>query len=342
MIVLGIETSCDETAVAVVNDQREILSNVIFSQLDTHALYGGVVPEISARGHLDKITPVLDEALHQSGVSLNDIDGIAATCGPGLIGGVIVGAMTGKALSITQEKPFIAVNHLEGHALTPRLTDNVPYPYLLLLVSGGHCQLLVIEKLGHYKLLGQTLDDALGECFDKVGKLLDLSYPAGPKIEQYATNGDPGRFLFPRPLQHKPGYDFSFSGLKTAVRTTVRELGTLTAQDQSDVAASFQAAAGDVLEQRVSRAITGAPHIQHFVIAGGVAANMYLRSRLNILISQTNGMVFTAPPIHLCTDNGAMIAWAGLEHLQIGNVSPLDFPPRPRWPLSVSDTMHRA
>lgn len=333
MIVLGIETSCDETAVAIVTSEREILANTIFSQLDTHALYGGVVPEISARGHLDKITPILDQALRVANLRLEDIDGIAATCGPGLIGGVIVGAMAGKAIALAQQKPFIAVNHLEGHALTARLTNDVAYPYLLLLMSGGHCQLLLVESLGQYTLLGQTLDDALGECFDKVGKLLDLPYPGGPKIEVMAKDGDQKRFNFPRPLHNKPGCDFSFSGLKTAVRKKVQELGVLTQQDKADVAASFQAAAGDVLEKRVMRAMKVAPNIDRFVVAGGVAANQYLCGRLKYL-AEAHHKTLIAPPVKLCTDNGAMIAWVGIEYLMTGHRTALDFAPRPRWPLS--------
>jgi N6-L-threonylcarbamoyladenine synthase len=337
MIVLGIETSCDETAVAVVTGERAILSNLVLSQLDEHRPYGGVVPEIAARSHLDHLDGLVKDALRDAGVGFQDLDGIAATAGPGLIGGVFVGVMTGKAIAAARHLPFLAVNHLEGHALTVRLTEATAFPYLLLLVSGGHCQLLAVEEVGRYERLGGTIDDAVGEAFDKTAKLLGLGYPGGPLVEQAAAAGDPNRFALPRPMLGRPGLDFSFSGLKTAVRHALLGLGEgLDDQARADLAAGFQAAVGDVLGDRCRRALAlfaeryGRPG--PLVIAGGVASNGYLRARLQ-RIAEDGGARLAAPPPALCTDNAAMIAWAGLERLQRGLVDTLDFAPRPRWPL---------
>ena len=337
MIVLGIETSCDETAAAVVTSERVILSDVVLSQLEEHRPYGGVVPEIAARAHLDHIDRLVSEALQRSGVALTDIDAVAATGGPGLIGGVIVGVMTGKAIAAVTGKPFIAVNHLEGHALTARLTHGLAFPYLLLLVSGGHCQLLAVEGVGRYSRLGATIDDAAGEAFDKVAKMLDLGYPGGPAVQKAAAQGDPLRFALPRPMKGRPGCDFSFSGLKNAVRLLIAEQGALTDSDRNDIAAAFQLAVAESIADRTQRAIAlfkdRHPNSDgKLVVAGGVAANAKLRETLTATAEKL-GFALIAPPLALCTDNAAMIAWAGLERLQLGQTDGLDFAPRPRWPL---------
>lgn len=343
MIVLGIESSCDETAAAVVTDKREILSNEVLSQLDEHRPYGGVVPEIAARAHLDAINPIIKRAMNKAQVKFQELDAIAATGGPGLIGGVLVGVMTAKAIAAVHNKPFIGVNHLEGHALTVRLTgdeqnNQIEFPYLLLLVSGGHCQLLIVEAAGSYKRLGTTIDDALGEAFDKSAKMLGLGYPGGPALERWALNGDPIRFDLPRPLKGRVGCDFSFSGLKTKVRQTIENLpeGPVLDQDKADICAAFQNAAGDVLIDRCDHAIdlflARYPGGTHLVVSGGVAANQSIRNRLAALCKARN-LNFAAPPLALCTDNAAMIAWAGMERLKKGDVDDLGFRPRPRWPL---------
>jgi N6-L-threonylcarbamoyladenine synthase len=343
MRVLGIETSCDETAVAVVEAPPDdvvgdapvgrILANVVYSQLTEHRRFGGVVPEIAARAHLERIDGLVAEALAESGLGLGDLDGIAATGGPGLIGGVMVGVMTAKAMAFAHDKPFLAVNHLEGHALSVRLTEQVTFPYLLLLVSGGHCQLLTVRGPGDFTRLGTTIDDAAGECFDKTAKLLGLGSPGGPAVEQAAKGGDPRRFALPRPMWRKPGCDFSFSGLKTAVRQTVERLPKDDTQAVADLCASFQRTVGDVFVDRCGNALAMAPN-DTLVVAGGVAANVYLRGRLEGL-----GVRLVAPPIRLCTDNGAMIAWAGIERLRRGMTDGLDFAPRPRWPLEAARVM---
>ena len=348
MIVLGIESSCDETAAAVLRDDREILSNVVYSQLSEHAPYGGVVPEIAARSHLSHIDGIVARAMAEAGVSFSELDAVAATGGPGLIGGVLVGMMTAKAIALVHEIPLIAVNHLEGHALTARMTDGVEFPYLLLLVSGGHCQLLEVSGPGQYTLYGATVDDAVGEAFDKTAKILGLPYPGGPAVEVAALTGDSKRFSLPRPMTGRPGCDFSFSGLKTAVARLVElklapisATGVLDAQTVSDVAASFQAAVAETLANRTRHAIQrfrethpgDAPY--PLVVAGGVAANLTIRETLSALATN-EGMSFTAPPIGLCTDNAAMIAWAGVERLRLGMVDGLDFAPRPRWPLDAA------
>jgi len=338
MLVLGIETSCDETAAALVTDRREIRANVVLSQLDQHAPYGGVVPEIAARSHIEHLDGVVARAMSEAGVKFADLDAVAATAGPGLIGAVMVGLMTGKAVAGVHNLPFVAVNHLEGHALSARLTDeNLRFPYLLLLVSGGHCQFLAVEGVARYQRLGTTIDDAAGEAFDKAAKLLDLGYPGGPAIEQAARDGDAQRFDLPRPLKGRPGSDFSFSGLKTALLHKVRAIeGRISDKDRADLAASFQAAVTDVVIERGHNAIhqfrTDHPEGHALVAAGGVAANSMLRARLKTLAAKT-GMTMSVPPLALCTDNAAMIAWAGIERLQLSLVDKLDAAPRARWPL---------
>jgi N6-L-threonylcarbamoyladenine synthase len=342
MIVLGIETSCDETAAAVVTDGAgpRILADRIHSQLDEHRPYGGIVPEIAARAHLEALDPLIVGALADAGVGFADLDAVAFTGGPGLIGGVIVGTMAAKAIAFVHSLKLIAVNHLEGHALTARLSDDVAFPYLLLLVSGGHCQLLVVEGVGRYTRLGTTTDDAAGEAFDKSAKLLGLGYPGGPLIERAARTGNAARFDLPRPMKGRSGCDLSFSGLKTAVRQTVERLTRsgeqLARQDIADLAAGLQAAIGDSLVDRTANAIAlfraRHPTGTTLVVAGGVAANAALRDRLATLAA-LRGMGFVAPPLALCTDNAAMIAWAGLERLRLGLVDDLAFAPRPRWPL---------
>jgi N6-L-threonylcarbamoyladenine synthase len=344
MKVLGIETSCDETAAAVVSGEREILSNLVLSQLEEHRAFGGVVPEIAARAHLDHLNTLIKAAMDDAGLSFKDLDGVAATCGPGLIGGVMVGMMAGKAIAAAHNLPFIAVNHLEAHALTPRLTDDVPFPYLLLLVSGGHTQLLVAEDVGVYRRWGTTIDDAAGECFDKSAKLMGLPYPGGPNLERVArectdTDSALSRFPLPRPMMHRKDSDFSFSGLKTAVRTHVDALppGELDPKDVAMLAKSFEVAICDIVAERCQFSIrrfletykTATPNL---VVSGGVAANTALRGALQKL-ARDNGMGFIAPPLKLCSDNGAMIAWAGVEHLRLGHKDKLDFSARPRWPL---------
>jgi N6-L-threonylcarbamoyladenine synthase len=339
MRVMGIETSCDETAVAIVEAPAAgdgpvgtILANAIYSQLAEHRRFGGVVPEIAARAHLERIDGLIEEALRTTGLGLADLDGIAATAGPGLIGGVMVGVMTAKGLAFAQDKPFLAINHLEGHALSVRLTEPVAFPYLLLLVSGGHCQLLTVRGPGDYERLGTTIDDAVGECFDKTAKLLGLGFPGGPAVERLARGGDPLRFSLPRPMWRKPGCDFSFSGLKTAVRLAVEKLDRRDERTIADLCASFQRTVGNVLADRCANALRMAP-LPTLVVAGGVAANLYLRQRLEAVAAE-HGARLVAPPQKLCTDNGAMIAWAGIERLRLGRASALDFKPRPRWPLN--------
>ena len=348
MLILGIETSCDETAAAIVQDDRTVLSSRVLSQTAEHAPYGGIVPEIAARSHLDHLDRLVAEALAEADVSLADLDGIAATGGPGLIGGVIVGITTAKALALVHKKPLIAVNHLEGHALTARLSDDLPFPYLLLLATGGHCQLLIVEGVGRYKRLGTTIDDAVGEAFDKAAKMLGLAYPGGPEIERAASESsaaDRRRFPLPRPLAGRPGCDFSFSGLKTALRLCIEHLAPDDLDDGlpkrsvvAAIAGAFQDAVADVMADRAGGALkqflaTNPPATaRHLVIAGGVATNQTLRARLTTL-ADARGARLVAPPLALCTDNAAMIAWAGVERLRLGLTDGLDFAPRPRWPL---------
>jgi N6-L-threonylcarbamoyladenine synthase len=338
VIVLGIETSCDETAAAVVDDSGAIRADIVRAQLERHAPYGGIVPEIAARAHLEVLDDVILRALHDAGVGFEALSAVAATGGPGLIGGVIVGVMMAKAIAAARRLPFIAVNHLEGHALSARLSHGIEFPYLLLLASGGHCQLAVAEGVGRYRRLGGTLDDAVGESFDKAAAMLGLGYPGGPEIERVAAGGDPARFDLPRPLKGRPGCDFSFSGLKTALRLAVEASasGGPSPGVVADFAASFQRAVSDVLADRCRNAIAAFrdrwPAGRTFVIAGGVAANQTIRARLAELAASA-GLDYVAPPQRLCTDNGAMIAWAGIERLRLGLVDGHDFAPRPRWPL---------
>lgn len=337
MLVLGIESSCDETAAAIVSDDRRIRADCVLSQWEEHRAFGGVVPEIAARAHLDHLDHLILEALRRAELRLDQIDVIAATGGPGLIGGVIVGVTTAKALSLASGKPFLAINHLEGHALSARLDPGLDFPYLLLLVSGGHCQLLAVEGVGQYHRLGATIDDAAGEAFDKIAKLLDLGYPGGTAVERAAKTGDAARFSLPRPMKGRPGCDFSFSGLKNAVWLAWSALERPGDQDRADLAASFQRAVADSMVDRVDHGL-GAfqarfPGPTRLVLAGGVAANQTLRAALGGL-AEARGAVLVAPPLRLCTDNGAMIAWAGIERWRRHPVGdPLDFAPRPRWPL---------
>jgi N6-L-threonylcarbamoyladenine synthase len=342
MNILGIETSCDETAVAVVSDdggRPAIRANLVQSQLAEHAPYGGVVPEIAARAHLDHLDRLIAAALDEAGLGFADLDGVAASAGPGLIGGLIVGTMAAKGIAWAARKPFAAVNHLEAHALTARLTDAVGFPYLLLLVSGGHTQLLVCEAVGQYRQLGTTLDDAAGEAFDKSAKLLGLAQPGGPAIAAAACGGEPRRFPLPRPLRGRDGCDFSFSGLKTAVRQTVAGIDPTDKTAIADLAAAIELAICDCLVDRTARAVRWFrdrwPQGRALVAAGGVAANATLRARLAALAADAD-LAFVAPPPALCTDNGAMIAWAGIERLRLGLADPLDAPVRPRWPLDPS------
>ncbi|WP_159977227.1 MULTISPECIES: tRNA (adenosine(37)-N6)-threonylcarbamoyltransferase complex transferase subunit TsaD [unclassified Novosphingobium] len=328
-IVLGIESSCDETAAALVTSERVILAQRIASQDEVHSPYGGVVPEIAARAHAERLAPLIAATLADAGMTLDDVDAIAATAGPGLIGGVMVGLVTAKALAMASEKPLIAVNHLEGHALSPRLADAaLEYPYLLLLVSGGHCQILLVEDVGKFRRLATTIDDALGEAFDKSAKVLGLGYPGGPALERLALQGDAKKVSLPRPLKGSKEPHFSFAGLKSAV-LRAKQSGE---HSDADIAASFQQAAIDCLLDRSRRALANVGPLNALVVAGGVAANKAIRAALEGLAAQ-HGLPFIAPPLALCTDNAAMIAWAGLERLARGQSDPLDVAARPRWPL---------
>jgi len=343
MRVLGIETTCDETAAGVVRLQPdgagEILSNEVMSQIAEHAAFGGVVPEIAARAHVEYIDRLVQLALDRAGLDIGDLDGIAAAAGPGLIGGILVGLTTAKALALASRKPFLAINHLEAHALTARLSGDLAFPYLLLLVSGGHTQLVAVKGVGNYQRLGSTVDDAAGEAFDKVGKMLGLPYPGGPRVEALAAEGNAARFDLPRPMLGRAKPDFSFSGLKTAVRLEVERASPLSDTGLADICASFQAAVVDTLIDRsraglrLFREQVGYP--QAFVIAGGVAANNAIRRALMRFCGET-GLRLVLPPPELCTDNGVMIAWAGLERLALGLTDDLSFPARARWPLDVN------
>ncbi|MEN9755349.1 MAG: hypothetical protein RLZ07_1731 [Pseudomonadota bacterium] len=343
MRILGIETTCDETAASVVergaDGRGRILSNEVLSQIEDHAAYGGVVPEIAARAHVEVMDVLVKRALAEAGLSLADMDGVAAAAGPGLIGGVMVGLTTAKALALVAQKPFLAVNHLEAHALSPRLTDGVAFPYLLLLASGGHTQLLVVKGVGDYLRLGTTIDDAIGEAFDKIAKMLGLPYPGGPQVERLALEGDPKRFSFPRPLIGRKEPDFSLSGLKTAVRIEAEKIAPLSEQDVRDLCASFQRAIVESIIDRTRMAFERLNEmnipVTALVIAGGVAANRSIRGGLESLAMQKN-LPLIAPPLALCTDNGAMIAWAGIERLSLSLTDGLDFAPRARWPLTVN------
>jgi N6-L-threonylcarbamoyladenine synthase len=338
LTVLGIESSCDDTAAAVIRAQdggAQVLSNVVQGQADLHARFGGVVPEIAARAHAERLDHAVSGALAQAGLGLRDLDAIAVTAGPGLIGGVLSGVMLAKGLSAATGLPLVGVNHLAGHALTPRLTDGLAFPYLMLLVSGGHCQFLRVDGVDRFTRLGGTIDDAPGEAFDKVAKLLGLPQPGGPAVESEAAQGVPARFAFPRPLLDRPGCDLSFSGLKTAVLRArdglVAAQGGITRADRADLCAGFQAAVADVLAEKTRRALAMAPDVTALTVAGGVAANRLLRARLQ---NVAQDLPFVAPPLALCTDNAAMIAWAAIERLRAG-IAPddLTLSARPRWPL---------
>ena len=330
-IVLGIESSCDETAAALVDSGRTILAQRIASQDDAHRPYGGVVPEIAARAHAERLAPLIEAVLDEAGLGLADLDAIAATAGPGLIGGVMVGLVTAKALAMASDKPLIAVNHLEGHALSPRLADpSLAFPYLLLLVSGGHCQILQVEGVGRYRRLGTTIDDALGEAFDKTAKILGLGFPGGPAVERMALQGNPRAVALPRPLLGSAEPHFSFAGLKSAV-LRAKQSGH---HEDADLAAAFQQAAIDCVIDRTRKALGTIPRPSALVVAGGVAANRSVRAALEVLAGEY-GLPFVAPPLALCTDNAAMIAWAGLERMALSTFAsdPFDFVARPRWPL---------
>jgi N6-L-threonylcarbamoyladenine synthase len=340
MVVLGIETTCDETAAAVVERSEDgvgkILSNIVLSQVSEHAAFGGVVPEIAARAHVEALDLIIAKAMAQAGRDYDQIDGVAAAAGPGLIGGVIVGLTTAKAIALVKRKPLIAINHLEAHALTARLTDATPFPYCLFLASGGHTQIVAVRGVGDYVRIGTTQDDAIGEAFDKTAKLLGLGYPGGPQVEKEATRGDAARFALPRPMHGRKDADFSLSGLKTALRLEAEKIAPLSDQDVADLCASFQQAVVEVVLDRLRaglrlfRAHYGAPTA--LVAAGGVAANQAIRKVLHRLAFEI-GTVLVAPPLELCTDNGAMIAWAGAERLALGLTDTLDVAPRARWPL---------
>ncbi len=344
---LGLESSCDDTAAAVVRHtvggSAEILSSVVVGQTELHAAFGGVVPEIAARAHAEKLDHAAEAALLQAGINLRQIDGIAVTAGPGLIGGVLSGVMLAKGLCAATGLPLIGVNHLAGHALTPRLTDQLCFPYLMLLVSGGHCQFLIAKGVDVFTRLGGTIDDAPGEAFDKTAKLLGLAQPGGPAVERQAALGDPKRFAFPRPLLNQPGCDMSFSGLKTALLRArdaiVAEKGGITVQDRRDLCAGFQAAVADVLTEKTRRALALyrdlAPDAPALAVAGGVAANQVIRARL-MALCEGSGVRFLAPPLALCTDNAAMIAWAGIERFRAGLTDDFSLAARPRWPLDAS------
>lgn len=340
---LGLESSCDDTAAAVVrltDGRAQILSSVVYGQTALHAGFGGVVPEIAARAHAEKLDHCAEEALAEAGLGLTDLDGVAVTAGPGLIGGVLSGVMCAKGMAAGAGLALVGVNHLAGHALTPRLTDGLAFPYLMLLVSGGHCQFLIVRGPEDFQRLGGTIDDAPGEAFDKTAKLLGLPQPGGPAVEAEAASGDSKRFVFPRPLLDRPGCDMSFSGLKTALLRArdgvVAEKGGLTRQDRADLCAGFQTALAAVLEEKSRRAIVlylaEGPATPAFAVAGGVAANGMIRARLTALCA-AHGMRFLAPPLALCTDNAAMIAWAGIERFRLGHRDRLDLSARPRWPL---------
>lgn len=332
-LILGIESSCDETAVALVRADRTIVAQAVASQDAAHRPFGGVVPELAARAHVERLSPMIAAVLADAQMTLADVDAIAATAGPGLIGGVMIGLVTAKALSFAANKPLIAVNHLEGHALSPRLiAADLAFPYLLLLVSGGHCQLLAVDGVGRYRRLATTIDDAVGEAFDKVAKILGLGFPGGPAVERAAARGTAQRFRLPRPLLGTPEPHFSFAGLKSAVLRAWTALPAPTDADRADLAAGFQAAVVDCLTDRTRRALAVMPEATALVVAGGVASNGAVRHALSELAAAQR-LRFVAPPPWLCTDNAAMIAWAGAERLRLGLIDGLDAPARPRWPL---------
>lgn len=334
-VFLGIESSCDDTAAAIVTGDRRILSSVVSGQTDLHADFGGVVPEIAARAHAERLDLCVEQALDQAGLRLSDLNGVAVTAGPGLIGGVMSGVMCAKGIAAGAGLPLIGVNHLAGHALTPRLTDGIDYPYLMLLVSGGHCQFLRVDGPQDFTRLGGTIDDAPGEAFDKIAKLLALPQPGGPSVEAEAAHGREGRFDLPRPLLDRPGCDMSFSGLKTAALRLrdqlIAEQGGLRQSDRQDLCHAFQTAVAEVLAEKSRRALALSP-VPVLAVAGGVAANQTIRAALE-RVAAAAGAAFLAPPLRLCTDNGAMIAWAGIERFRAGQQDGMDLIARPRWPL---------
>ncbi|MDX1916975.1 MAG: tRNA (adenosine(37)-N6)-threonylcarbamoyltransferase complex transferase subunit TsaD [Rickettsiaceae bacterium] len=335
MIVLGIESSCDDSAASVVTSKKEILSNIILSQHKEHALYKGVVPEIASRAHLDYLETAIKLALKEANIELNDLSCIAATTGPGLIGGLIVGTMFGKAIASCSGKPFVAVNHLEAHTLTARLTNNIEFPYLMLLLSGGHCQFLIVHNLGNYELIGQTRDDAAGEAFDKLAKMLGLPFPGGPFVEEMASKGDPYKFPLPMPLCAPSELDLSFSGLKTAARIIIQNQQQISEEFTRDMCASFQYTILKILSYKISQAVKLYEHKsskKQIVISGGVAANQYIISNLKLLAYE-KGYELIAPPPQLCTDNAAMIAWTGIELFSKGYKSSLNEYPKARWSI---------
>lgn len=354
MKILAIETSCDETAVAIVDDEKNILAHSLNSQVDIHQEFGGVVPEIAARSHVEVLNGLISDCLKKANLTFNDIDAFGATCGPGLIGGVIVGMMTVKTLSSIYKKPFIAVNHLEAHILTARLTNDVKFPFLTLLISGGHCQILLANNINNYQKLGETIDDALGEAFDKVAQMVGLNYPGGPEVEKYAKNGDENRFKFSKPLidnfkQHEHLYNFSFSGLKTAVRREIEKLTKkdfchfttaqeILLQDKYDICASFQKTVSDILINRITNVLeflktnSKLSEVKNLVISGGVASNRYIFGNLQEAVKKYQIEV-VAPPISLCTDNAVMIAWSAIERFKLGIVDDIRFKPKARWEL---------
>ena len=336
-LVLGLESSCDETAAALLRADGTVLAEAVLSQLEEHARFGGVVPEIAARAHLAGLPPLVRRVLAEGGAGPEDLAAVAATSGPGLIGGLIVGASLGKGVALARGLPFVAVNHLEAHALSPRLPGvtpgGLPFPYLLLLVSGGHCQCVAVEGVGRHRRLGTTLDDAVGEAFDKAAKMMGLPWPGGPHLERLAEGGDAARHPLPRPLLGRPGCDFSFSGLKTAVAAALAR-GTAA----PDVAAAFQASVAEVMADRARHALAMVPGATAVVVAGGVAANRAVRTALEV-VARRAGLPMVAPPVRLCTDNAVMVAWAGIERLRLGLADPLDHAPRPRWPLEEGVTL---
>lgn len=333
--ILGIETSCDETSAAIVGDNKKIYAHKILSQIDLHQQYGGVVPEVAARSHMEHLDMIISTVMAEAEVKFSDLDAIAVTAGPGLIGGVIVGVMYAKSIAAASGKPIIAVNHLEGHVLTVKLTHELEFPFILMLTSGGHCQVVLAEDIGKYKILGSTRDDAVGECFDKVAKMLGLAYPGGPNVEIRATHGDKNRFKFPKPMINDDSCDFSFSGLKSAAKRQIDEIkqkGSLTEEDINDICASLQHTIALILCDRMLKALTRFPDISNVVLAGGVAANNYIRTILTEACNKKS-VNFLAPPISLCGDNAAMIAWAGIERYKKGFINNINFAPKSRWSL---------
>lgn len=332
MYILGIESSCDETAAAIVDENKRVLANIVYSQLEEHKVFGGVVPEIAARAHLEKIDIVVEKALQGAAIDVHDLTAVAGTCGPGLIGGVVVGATFAKALSMSLDIPFIAINHIEAHALSIRLTEDLSFPYLLFLASGGHCQICVVHDIDNFEILGRTLDDSIGESFDKVSKLLGYGYPGGPLIEKNAKSGDPEKFSLPHPLCARGSMDFSFSGLKTAVLVAAQKCQT--DKERLDLCAGFQNAVAEVVRYKMEQALKHCRNtlLSGVVIGGGVAANEYIRGCLK-KTCEKYGIEFFAPPVKFCTDNGAMIAWNGVEKYQKHQFDSLKFKPIPRWDL---------